>query len=179
MLYSEKVAFNRPQDACSRERGSRFLPFSDNSSTTTRRNPSQPLLEKGTKKDLSEANPGAAMLPASQRQRTLRWHMLHIPHIFTRHCKAFIWVWVSGASERGRFVGSQGKTVVLSMCHRVLCILRVPERRVKERRVGIEASSGGASQPCSTCACEKLIWPSHHSTVLGRWSFVTGHLFDR
>lgn len=114
------------------------------------------------------------MLPTSQRQRTLRWHMLHIPHIFTRHCKAFIWVWVSGASERGRFVGIRGKTVVLSMCHRFLCTLRVPERRVEDGRFRIEASSGGASQPCSKRACEKLFWPSHCSSVLNRYPLVPG-----
>jgi hypothetical protein len=77
---------------------------------------------------------GTPLLPTYQRQWTLRWHMLHIPHIFTRHCKAFIWVWVSGALRRGRFAGPQGKTVVLSMCHRILCILRVPEGRVQKPR---------------------------------------------
>lgn len=112
MLYSEQVAFNRPQDTRSTREARGSSPSSDDSSNTTRHKSSRSLLEKGIKKDLSEANPGAAMLPTSQRQRTLRWHMLHIPHIFTRHCKAFIWVWVSGASERGRFVGIRGKTVV-------------------------------------------------------------------
>lgn len=56
-----------------------------------------------------------------------------IYHIFTRHCKAFIWVWVSGAYEGGRFVGTRGKPVVLPMCHRILCILRVPETGSKEK----------------------------------------------
>lgn len=71
--------------------------------------------------------------------------MLHIPHIFTRHCKAFIWVWVSGAYEGGRFVGTQDKPVVLSMCHRFCVYYESPRRGLQGRSFGIEALLGGAS----------------------------------
>lgn len=140
-LRSEEVASQHLQDTRSAREARGSSPISDESSHTSTQCP----LEKGAPKDLSEANPGTPTLPTSQRQRMLRWHMLHIPHIFTRHCKAFIWVWVSGACEGGRFVGTQGKPAVLSMCHRILCTLRIPETGVQERGFGIEASSGGAS----------------------------------
>lgn len=74
---------------------SQGCPISDDTSRALTRFP----LEQGAQKDLSGVNLGTPTLPASQRQRILRWHMLHKPHIFTRHCKAFIWVWVSGACE--------------------------------------------------------------------------------
>lgn len=60
--------------------------------------------------------------------------MLHIPHIFTRHCKAFIWVWVFRRMRRGRFAGPQGKTVVLSMCHRILYIMAGARETLWESR---------------------------------------------
>lgn len=96
-LRSEEVASQGLQDTLSAREARGSSPISDDSSHTSTQYP----LEQGTQKDVFEANPGIPTLPTSQRQRMLRWHMLHIPHIFTRHCKAFIWVWVSGACEGG------------------------------------------------------------------------------
>lgn len=107
MLRSEKVASQGLKILAPQEtRG--LSPINDDSSHISTRYP----LEQGAPKDLSEANPGTPTLPTSQHQRILRWHMLHIPHIFTRHCKAFIWVWVSGAYEGGRLHPGQASCAV-------------------------------------------------------------------
>lgn len=62
------------------------------SATTPTTPPLDPGLQKqGNQRGFSGANPAASKLLTCQREWLLRWHQLHISHIFTRHCKAFIW----------------------------------------------------------------------------------------
>lgn len=167
MLRSEEVASDRYRDTRPARR-TRFL-------THQRRaqRQAQPRLDpistaKGCPKDLSKANHKST--DASHFSAPANTPLANAA--YTTHLHSTLQGVYLGVGFRrvrgGRFVGPQDKTVVLSVCHRFLCILRLPGRRVREEGCGIYASSGGALYACSICVREKLSWLSNCPRVLGR-----------